>query len=544
MSLKISAEFLFGYYQGHDRAHHSEKYPSIARLQSAFISAAYSVATYDKNTEGSLTKDGDVRELPEYLKAAVEWFESNPPDAISFPNGIANETGEVIAFRNKEKYKVSKGDSFFITEPQGERAVSRTALDGPVIWWWQNSPDHNTFVLLKKLSTEIAYLGEVSSPVKISVTEISKIPADAYQHLEGHNLNYANDIKCPVPICGRADFLQREYLQNNSKIPKKEGSHLDKSGEFPLPVSYKGVVTEFYRSPQPVFQNVPWQTGTLLQVEKDNGDPWIPLEKDYLRWAVVLHRALVKICGDNLPIFLGGKRLKRFNPQLKQPANGLSIQILSPDMPLSFEFANKGSAFLLMFPNDAQNEDIALIKSITRRGLKLYGKGLGRIHVKTAQENIDLTSLWKNPDAGNQRWWRPYPLYVSDSRPPSKYGQKWTIADAMRVSIGYVFRDKFHVSGNSDQRQLLLSKLVTESEIEIIGEHSLHPENPNNYIHHMNKGSFFLAGTALINFGELLGKCQTAALAIGQTRHLSGGFLVPIDIPVIDKRKSDGKKAI
>ena len=53
--------------------------------------------------------------------------------------------------------------------------------------------------------------------------------------------------------------------------------------------------------------------------------------------------------------------------------------------------------------------------------------------------------------------------------------------------------------------------------------------NPNFYAHKMPHGMTAQPYTALISAGDLL--ADTGVAAVGQSRHLGGGLLVPADLP-------------
>ena len=54
--------------------------------------------------------------------------------------------------------------------------------------------------------------------------------------------------------------------------------------------------------------------------------------------------------------------------------------------------------------------------------------------------------------------------------------------------------------------------------------------SPSFYAHKMPKGVTAQPYTALVSVGDLLG--DTGLAAVGQSRHLGGGLLVPADLPI------------
>lgn len=55
--------------------------------------------------------------------------------------------------------------------------------------------------------------------------------------------------------------------------------------------------------------------------------------------------------------------------------------------------------------------------------------------------------------------------------------------------------------------------------------------NMIDYAHHTNSSNVLRAMSALIAISDGEGSLDCAALAVGQSRHLGGGFLVPLDFP-------------
>lgn len=53
--------------------------------------------------------------------------------------------------------------------------------------------------------------------------------------------------------------------------------------------------------------------------------------------------------------------------------------------------------------------------------------------------------------------------------------------------------------------------------------------NPSSYAHKMQRGMTAQPYTALLSAGDLLADTELAA--VGQSRHLGGGLLVPADLP-------------
>lgn len=77
MAFAISAYFPLGFYQGSDSGSKPESYPSLNRLYSALVSAAYLTFGFEK-------VDAEYGLTDEQIHDALNWFEDNPPQEILF----------------------------------------------------------------------------------------------------------------------------------------------------------------------------------------------------------------------------------------------------------------------------------------------------------------------------------------------------------------------------------------------------------------------------------------------------------------------------
>lgn len=531
MPYSISADFLLGVYQGHDRRGHAEEYPDIARLQAAFISAAYALNAY-KEEDGNIVECESGLGLPDNMAAAIEWLESNPPDAISLPAAARTETTGISAFRNKGLASKSKDKG-----KTQETALSRVSFEGSLVWWWNEAPDEAICRAFELLSPEIPYLGEAASPVRIATCTEDSIPREVWTRAEGLGLDNIGYPTFGVPHRGRAEALQTAFTAGvKQKVPSaaKDAckSNEDEISDYWNDGLIDKAVYRFALDDVEATEAVPWAYGYILDVAGNGKEThWPPTEDEYIRWAIALHRALVNKCGNDVPLLLTGKGTRASRETIQLPANGVSIQIVDPSLPLDDDASIDKPAFLVMIPSGADLEEVESVDQAVGALRKVFDGKLGAVSVTNAR-TVDLTRFWKAPEEGTTRWWQPRPLYVADNRPPyrnSSNREPWTLADTIRVSIGYVWRDELSPLEKSGKRQAELSRLVDEQGVVVVGERLLYPERMEKYVYHMNRGSFLTAATAWIWLGDLSSDCS--AIAIGQTRHLGGGLLVPVDLP-------------
>ncbi len=531
MPFAISATFRFGYYQGHDSSGRVERYPDAVRLQCAFASAAYSLAAYEESGGGKGAFDNELN-LPESLAAAIRWFEDNPPDAIEFPS-IEIPRTDAMAWRVQGDLRDKKG-KYYIRRPR-KNAAPHVSMDGPMTWWWDDgrAPTPEIHETLKKLAAEIPYLGEACSPVKISVSSANEIPPGAHRRCADNEFTRRGVQDYRVPSSGNAKLLQETWEEQCEEYKKKaEANQVLGHKEIPAWTRDRRCTTCYdYRPPAKDGEaNLPWDRGLLIEVDPADGKSvWRPEQRQWKDWACAIHRALVKRFAPSrnciLPAFLGGK---------SNEANNMSIQVLSHDYEdhLAFALPNDSHAILLMFPSSADGVDVSSLRESLKKHLRVYLGKLGAIWLKNPCE-MDMERLWCAPEEGAKRYWQPMPLYVADNRPiqREKAPHPWTIAESMKVSLGYVYRDTLDTDPRSDSGRLALLGKVEERGVKVESGYPLAVLHPRDYIHRMNKGAHFTAGTGLIDLGDLADGCKTLALAMGQSRHFSGGFLVPVDIP-------------
>ena len=546
MPFFISATFRFGYYQGHDISGRVEEYPNVVRLQCAFASAAYSLSAY----EGNDVKEEEFNNkqnlpiglnLSKDLENAVLWFEDNPPDAIEFPKTEMPKDFPK-AYRLSGNWK-SNGGTDLPTSGNGKLkkekdAAPHVCLDGPMVWWWKNAPSGEIFGVLKKLAAEIPYLGEACSPVKILVSVADEIPSCAYRQCCADGKFMRMGIQnYRVPLEGNAELLQdiwkKKHDECEGRIEKKpvsddkEVSAWTRDRRYTTCYDYRLIAKDNET-------NLPWNRGLLLEaVPCNEKSVWRPEQNQWKDWACAIHRALVKRVApsptDYLPEFFSGEGGN---------ANNMSIQILSHDYDdcLAYELPNSNHAVLLMFPSSASEEDVSTLQERLKNPLYVYLGKLGKIKLKKCRD-VNLKKLWSAPKDKVKRYWQPMPLYVADNRPIQckEAPRPWTIAESMKVSLGYIYRDILDLNlrnnkEHGDKGRLAFLNKINEDKVKIKAGYSLAVSHPKNYVHHMKKGAHFIAGTALIDLGKLAGGCETLALAIGQSRHFSGGFLIPVDI--------------
>jgi CRISPR-associated protein Csb2 len=103
----------------------------------------------------------------------------------------------------------------------------------------------------------------------------------------------------------------------------------------------------------------------------------------------------------------------------------------------------------------------------------------------------------------------------------------------VKVSIGLVWRDLLKVPRRAGARSHWYEDLaleVTRGRAEVYSTRLLHGSDVDRWVHKPLKGMVVQPYDAVVGLGTLCG--TETVLAIGQSRHLGGGLLLPHDIPI------------
>ncbi|WP_026530158.1 type I-G CRISPR-associated protein Csb2 [Haematomicrobium sanguinis] len=544
MPFAISADFRLGYYQGRNAEGVPERYPTPLRLHAALTAAAYGQT--------------ETEDLPAPVAQALRWLEENPPDAVVLPQSQPSwERNPRNAYREKSLIKADKR-STNPSKKNPELASRLSALNGPVQWWWTAAPDPETAETLDELCFETPYLGEVSSPVRLNTTTEDTLPDHAMPRLDGLPVGKGDRPTFEVPVPGRLEDLQGHHSALHPAKTPTEKSDQPGSNESENLAAYtrEHIARVTYDAPSLNKIAVPWDAGYLLPVVSKRNDgvsPWQPRGRDFVAWCVAVHRALVKRIGFGAPPLVTGKyssvRLGESTDRspsdqnqphlLPMPANRLAIQVIPPGLPLQSEWAEAmpNGGFLLMVPSDAADNDpesVAQVADATQHVKEIYQRHLGSVRLG-APVAVDLREFWTPPAPGFQRTWEPTPVMVAESRiRRRKDGSRpWTATDALALALGYVWRDRAAESLRGDISYDALAQGVLDGalgeNVRVENARRVHPHSMADYVHKIHKDNLATALTASFTLDGLLP--STAAAAIGQSRHLGGGMLYPVDRP-------------
>ena len=499
--VSITAHFPLGVYHGHAADGSPDPFPSPARLLSALVSAAH-VGT---------AAPGDGTAKPQY-SAALTWLEEHPPDGICLPAAMSVGIGasRIVMHRRNGSIKNNK----YKTEV---RAVSDgCTFDGVVGWIWADMAD-DVRNAVSRLCEDVPCLGEMDSPVVMSTETVEanwQIDPDASAFSPG-------GLRVQVPSSGRINALRKLHSQSH---PHEDSSDSDRefltSGGFLRDVRYVPV--------EPVRHNgsyrSPWRD-VLIVLDDDGAGREISPERR-VSWCVAFHKALIKRIGNGAPPIVTGC----YQQNMAKPANRLAIQYV-PASVLSQSTVKSVSgapgAFLIMLPSDVSDDDEGIILSALAGMTRLnHRRDEAPARLRPVGEVFDAQGFWCPPAQGTQRLWSPTPVAVPEV---TRQRGDWTFEDAILLSLGFVWRDRLDAVPKGTQGYRSLVAQVREHGAGVMWHHRV-TRNPSFYAHKMPKGVTAQPYTALVSVGDLLGDKGLAA--VGQSRHLGGGLLVPADLPI------------
>lgn len=512
MPYAISATYPLGYYQGRSLRGETEAYPSPARLYAALMAGAYALERLEGREDGSDMTDLDG--------CVFDWLEAHPPAAMVLPEARSS-TSTAISFRNRGGIEDGRD-----ARKEACPASARSFLNGSVTWFWFDAPGDAVAQRLCAIVAEVPYLGEATCPVVMGAFEVEEVPANAlFRCVPSFSAR-----ECAIVVPGRRHELQRHYRTLRAFGKTIKDVEKTKKGKDVSEGPSTCLASAFYERRMPPEKKTvaPWTHGYLLHV--DDLSPKRPLvPEDYVAWALCLHRALVRQFGDDLPGIL-----QRVGSGSDGPANGLAIQVLPAGLPVRGEYDSGGDALLVMIPAGAPAEEEAQVLAALTHVTSLYAKSLGTMAVTLTGERLDLAHFWRPVPANQVRVFETVPLFMPDGRPPTKRrgSGAWSVDDDARLAVGHVWRDLFPIDASlgSDARRHALSDAVRRAGIAVSGGRVVATRDVRRFTHRTPSGSALVALRALVGLSAI--GCEECLAAIGQTRHLGGGLLVPIDIPI------------
>jgi CRISPR-associated protein Csb2 len=496
VSFAIVAEPLLGVYKGHVGSGQLDPLPSPARLHSALLCAA---------AQGvRAVADGDGLQPCDVDREALRWLETNPPDGLAVPETLRNG-GEATAYR-KEGLVVKEGRNPLSEKLVGKPAVTGVAVTGRFAWTWEQDPPQPVTAALAELCPEVPYLGTSESPVRLAVAQ-----AEPTHRLDREADLFTGDgLDLAVATTGRVDALAAAHRETSVAPPLNADAHRSSETTTPPPVVTAGLRRGRYAREDLAPPQTPWTSVLLFRMHRP-----VPPERR-VRYAVAAHRALVGLVGDGAPAILTGD----YATGVPRPGNRCAIQFLGPDAPHV-----GGPALALLLPREASDIDLTLVRMAVQR-LRHVKVAAGPFKVESPVE-VPADQFWPEPAAGTERWWQTEPVAVPDSRPPR--GGRWSLADAAALSVALVWRHEFTVPGRGDARYRALAEAAVGRGVRVESAVRVMDGDVGRYVHKVHPDMVIQPYRGVLSLGKLTGHRTIAA--IGQSRHLGGGLLVPRDLP-------------
>lgn len=519
--LTIRAQFPLGVFQGHEDDGSPARLPDTARLYSALVNAA------GNGTEAELRK-GQLRLSSESV-AALSWLETHPPTQLMVPEyEPARGQQGVISYRDEGT--VEKPPSGSVRIRKSSKPIGTgTALAGAFGWCWDDAPS-NVQETIGRLCADVSCLGESDSPVVLTLESFEP------SHELVPNPSQLSPVGIPMrtPRPGRLDTLEKAWLaEHPARRPSAATDRprqTEQSAGFPIPVEHLQVLR--YRSHTPAEPSEPWPLAHLMSVSRDID------RHEAVAWCVAVHRMLAARMGDAAPASITGDYLRG----VSRPANRIAIQYL-PTSLLCRQPMGPGDyphgAIALMMPKDLGSVDQEVLNRALqgserrvwlRRSADPDHADPERDELRLGEPHlISLGEFWPEIPSGWQRRWVCLGGLIPETRRQPDHPElgRWGFEQAALLSVGHVFREQLDLPAKRDY--WVVVEAVLEQGVRVMSSQRIPDSKLDRYLHKAPKSLGVIQPyTASLHLGRLDSR---ALLAIGQSRHLGGGLLVPVDSP-------------
>lgn len=508
MPFTITAEFVLGTYRGHGEDGRPEMLPSVARLHAALLCAAGFGPRAEYRNDDLAPNQTD--------EAALRWLENNPPDAVSIPSMRVNARADAVAYRDDGTLKRAKGTAIIKRLP---KTTSSVAVDGCFSWTWSRTPPADVVGAFEALCPDVPHLGNTEAPVRLTCHHAAVDPTHTHD-ANAELFSSGEDIE--LPKHGRLDELLAAHAHTRGREPtrRQDATSADEKSTSPAPPRTALELAKYVPVDKPP-DDAPWPEVVMVPLDKRIA------ERDRVRWAVAAHRALIRSIGYGAPPLLTGAYPK----DIPRPANRLALHFIDASVAGRVSgFPDEAESVLLaLLPRDADPGDLGTVLQALRDLPSIRGpKGVLARVVGTAQVRR-ADRFWPEKSPGTVRLWRTSPPAVPDTR---GNGRSWTFVDAALLSLGFVWQGSTMlptVSGRGDARCHALAAAVADAGVAVVSANPVRSSDVRNYAHRVNEHAVVRPYRTVLALGTLGGECLLQAL--GQSRHLGGGLLVPVDLP-------------
>lgn len=513
MPFAIIAELPLGTYRAGVGEGQLDRWPSPARLHAAFLSAAGQGVR-------AVEVDGLLRPS-EVDRKALEWLETNAPDGLALPTSHVNDVAGSV-YRDIGLL----GPKMRGTKRPSKRDHSSVAVAESVVWIWGTEPPPDVAESLEDLCPDVPYLGRSDTPVRLRASVTSPRPAThVRQQVAGIRARRA-DVDLDAPRRGRTAALGLEYVTSAAAPPpaaRHDQATTDERENRPGWVT-TGLGRDRYSPVAEVPSRSPWSRVWHLPVAAR--DRAIAVDEK-VGWSVALRRALVSLCGDDAPALLTGHYAEGLVP----PANRLAIHVVDRHPAMARPLPSS-QAFVVAVPDGAGPAEIGMIAEALA-ALRVVRSRRGRLDIALEEsdgEPVPGGAYWAPPVDGTVRCWTTAPA-VAETRPLR--GRPWGLHEAVALSIGLVLRDEMLTGAQRalprEERMRFLAREAVERGLLVHDVRRLATSHPEWYVHKVPAGFVVDPYVATLELGDLADP-PTPWMAIGQSRHLGGGMLVPVDV--------------
>jgi len=500
----VIAELPLGAYRARTPGGHLDPVPSPVRLHAALLCAA---ATGPRaSPAGSELRPNDDDLL------TLRWLEEHPPDGVRLPRTAEVRT-TFYGYR-REGTITSEGGKAPRDKVVPRALVGLVAVDGAFAWTWQDPPPPEVRESLDALCGDVAHLGNADTPVRMRVGEAQpthRRAPEADLFLTGAGL----DVGVPAP--GRTDALTDAHAAGRRKSTLAADKWTS-SGDAARSAGFVETgreVSRYLSLAADGEPDGPWSTVLLASF----GAPGESLrDADHVGWGTAIHRALIAVVGDGAPAVLTGTYL----PGARPPANRVALQLLAPDAVRVAGIEHEGPVVAVLLPTGADGAELATIsEALSRLRRVTWGRAVRRLNLLPARS---ARTFW--PAATAPRLFEVRPAAVPDTRP---LGRDWTIADAVALSLGFVLRDRPGLvgRGRGDARHRETAERVRQGGLEVHAVERVMDGDLSRYVHRIEASRIVQPYRARLSLGGLIN--DRVLVCIGQSRHLGGGLLVPVD---------------
>ncbi len=505
MAFTITAELPLGTYRGTGAGGQVDPLPSVSRLYSALLCAAgFGPRAAPVADRLGPCEDDEV---------ALRWLEQNPPDGVDLP-AIRVNRGTVTAWRDNGTLDTVKKQTS--SKKVAKAPDMSVAVAGAVSWTWSQHPPANVMAALEALCPDVPYLGTTESPVRLgaSVGDDPRV-SHVLDPDAGFFTGAGHDMELPLP--GRLGELVAQHEAALGKVPTLTRDNCTKNEASTASVPTRShVALARYVARGVAVEDVPWSQVLLMPLTQA-----VP-ERDRVRLAVAVHRALIAVIGEGAPPLITG-----VYPAGARPVNRLAVQIVDATMPIDLP-GGAPAAVALLIPGDADPGDLDVLAQAVAALPSVRGPRGVRHHVCGDPVVVSGAQFWNPRPAGESvRVWQTSPPAIPDVR--GLQNGPWTFAHSALLSLAFVWKRQLPpVPGRGDDYYRGLVDAVNASGAAVVRAQPLRTSDVRDFVHKVNEHAVVRPYRAQLWLGDLCGARTIQAL--GQTRHLGGGLLVPHDL--------------